>query len=120
MSDYIQRWANGVPFAEHRAIYEQHFGPIPEGFQVHHRNENTKDNNPENLKALSPGDHKKTHSKRYIRHPDGGWDKICHTCGVQKPLTEFHTANSGTTHRRDCKPCRNMIENRLTRTKGDT
>ena len=120
---YVQLWNGGDPLAEHREVYKQHHGPIPYGWQVHHLNEKPSDNDPGNLEALSPGDHKKTHSKRYIRRADGGWDKICHTCGVRKPLTEFHAHNSGTTHRRDCKPCRNRLEKeRLEKAKqkGDT
>jgi len=120
MSSYVQLWNGGDPLAEHRVIYERHRGPIPEGYHVHHRNEKTKDNDPDNLEALSPGDHKKTHSARYRRDEMGAWLKTCHTCGVEKPISEFHTQNRGTTHRRDCKSCRNKVEGkRLARRKAE-
>ena len=120
MSGYVQVWNGDDHFLEHRLIYEAYHGPIPEGFQVHHRNENTKDNDPDNLEALSPGDHKKMHSDRYIRREDGSWDKICHTCGEAKPLESFPTTNHRTTHRRDCKPCWAKIQAaRLARRKAE-
>lgn len=115
MSSYVQSQTGA-----HRVVYEQHFGSIPDGFHIHHRNEKIRDNTPDNLEALSPGDHKKTHSKMYVRRADGGWDKICHTCGATKPLEEFPLRTHGTTHRRDCKPCWGKIQGaRLARRKAE-
>lgn len=120
MTSYVQIWNGDEAFSEHRLIYEAHFGPIPEGFHVHHKNEDVRDNRIENLELLSPGDHKKIHSKRYVRRADGGWNKICHTCGETKPLKEFPTRTGGTTHRRDCKPCWGKIQGaRLARRKAE-
>lgn len=117
---YVQWWEDGVNLSEHRTIYERCHGPIPDGFHVHHRNEDTKDNDPDNLEALSPGDHKKLHSKRYIRRADGGWNKTCNSCGETKPLEAFPVRTGGTTHRRDCKPCWGKIQAaRLTRRKAE-
>lgn len=36
----------------HRAIWEAHNGPIPEGFHIHHRNEIKTDNRIENLECI--------------------------------------------------------------------
>ncbi len=120
MSGYVQVWKGNNYFdLEHRLIYEACFGAIPEGFHIHHKNENTRDNRIENLELLSPGDHKKMHSNRYRRRADG-WDKICHTCGEPKPLSEFYPANRGTTHKRDCKACHKKIQGkRLARRKAE-
>ena len=120
MSGYVQIWNGGDPLLEHRVVYEKHHGPIPEGFHVHHRDENPRNNDPGNLELLSPGDHKKIHSGRYRRRADGGWDKVCHTCGEPKPLSEFYPANRGTTHKRDCKACHKKIQGkRLARRKAE-
>ena len=110
---------NGYPVGEHgeyehRVVYERHFGPIPKGFHVHHKNEDIYDNRPENLEALSPVDHSRTHFKRYQRNDAGEWLKTCHMCGVQKPLTEFYAMGKGS-HRRDCKPCQHKIVNAYNR-----
>lgn len=54
----------------HRAIYESVRGPIPEGYQVHHKDENKTNNDPSNLVALSPSDHMKQHELRGAAAPD--------------------------------------------------
>jgi hypothetical protein len=47
--------------SDHRKIYKEHHGPIPEGYHIHHKDLNHKNNDPENLEALSPDDHAKKH-----------------------------------------------------------
>ena len=44
-----------------RKAYRKHFGPIPKGFDVHHKDRDRKNNVPENLQALSRRDHLKLH-----------------------------------------------------------
>ncbi len=51
----------------HRFVYETEVGPIPEGYHVHHKNGDTWDNRPENLAAMSAGDHTRLHNKRRPR-----------------------------------------------------
>lgn len=46
---------------KHRKIYEQHYGPIPKGYHVHHKDLNHRNNEPANLEALHPDDHAKKH-----------------------------------------------------------
>lgn len=45
----------------HRKIYEQHYGPIPEGYVVHHIDHNKLNNDPENLFAMPRSVHQKYH-----------------------------------------------------------
>lgn len=45
----------------HRLVYEKHFGSIPKGFDVHHKDENTANNAPGNLVALPHGAHLRLH-----------------------------------------------------------
>jgi hypothetical protein len=100
---------NGYPVGkgdeyEHRVVYERHFGPIPKGFHIHHKNGDVYDSRPENLEALSPVDHRRMHSRMYQRNEAGEWFKTCHTCGVQKSVSEFYAMDKKG-RRRDCKPC---------------
>ena len=46
---------------KHRKIYEENFGPIPEGYHIHHKDFNHNNNDPSNLEALHPDDHTKKH-----------------------------------------------------------
>ena len=46
----------------HRVIYERHFGPIPKGWVVHHKDEDKGNNDPSNLEAMSKPDHQRLHA----------------------------------------------------------
>lgn len=51
----------GACMTAHRWAYADTFGPIPDGFHVHHRCENPKCVNPEHLEALDPKSHVEIH-----------------------------------------------------------
>lgn len=52
----------------HRLIYEDTYGPIPKGFQIHHIDGNKENNNPTNLMILTKSHHHKLHMKG-TNHP---------------------------------------------------
>lgn len=78
--DYIrvQLWKNGnCKFKQvHRLEYEAFYGPIPEGMQVNHINENKHDNRLENLNLMTPkeninwGTGQERAHKKLINHPN--------------------------------------------------
>ena len=45
----------------HRAVWQFHNGPIPKGFQVHHKDEDTSNNDVGNLELLTPKQHVAKH-----------------------------------------------------------
>ena len=45
----------------HRKIYNQHFGPIPKGMDIHHIDGNHGNNDPNNLKAVTIREHYDIH-----------------------------------------------------------
>lgn len=47
----------------HVEIYKTHFGAVPDGFHVHHRDTNPLNNAPDNLLCLSASDHNKAHAE---------------------------------------------------------
>lgn len=51
----------------HRAIWELHRGPIPDGYHVHHEDEDPGNNQPWNLELLSPAEHVAKHEPRGFR-----------------------------------------------------
>jgi len=55
---------------QHQLIAEAVYGPKPAGFHVHHKNENHRDNRPENLEYKHSKRHWSGHSKKNYRRQD--------------------------------------------------
>lgn len=49
--------ASGKYVKEHRLVWENHFGAIPEGYVVHHKNAIKDDNRIENLEMMKANEH---------------------------------------------------------------
>jgi len=45
----------------YRKIYESFYGPVPEGYHIHHKDFDPNNNDPKNLIAVSPQEHAKIH-----------------------------------------------------------
>lgn len=94
MPDHPAAKADGYVF-EHRLVWWDAHGPIPEGWQVHHINGVKDDNRLENLRAMSNEDHQALHAAQdcaphcpqghpydeanTYRHPATGW-RMCRAC----------------------------------------
>jgi hypothetical protein len=65
------RDARTVNLYEHVMVWESYFGPVPNGYQVHHEDENRTNNAIDNLRCLLRLDHKVLHS----------WKQPCVACG---------------------------------------
>ena len=74
---------------EHVIVWESHFGPVPVGMELHHRNGNKLDNRIENLMLVSRLEHKRFHSE-CIKVGDR-WLKRCRRCLWYRPIdTDFY------------------------------
>lgn len=93
MPRYRKLKIDGKTVQAHRVIYEQHHGPIPEGWHIHHIDEDPLNNDPSNLQALSPRDHSRLHNDRHPRV------KQCEACG-----RDFEPAPTKRKRAKSCSP----------------
>lgn len=89
---------------EHRIIWEGINGPVPEGYELHHINEDPRDNRIENLQLLTRNEHMKVHGMSVVEYGT----KVCRACSIQKSVAEFKM-HKGYPYFR-CKKCDNLIE----------
>lgn len=62
---WMLRWNDGGHYRyqfEHRRVWEERFGPVPAGHDIHHVNGDRADNRVENLRCLSRRDHAAEHA----------------------------------------------------------
>lgn len=65
----------------HRLVYEEHYGSIPDGFCIHHLDNDKTNCNPENLMLLSKSNHHKLHFNM-VNNPRWGNGRIDKAGGV--------------------------------------
>lgn len=69
----------------HHIVWEEAYGPIPDGCQIHHIDNDKQNNDLENLIVLSASEHQRTHSP-YWGLLNGKWVRICADCReIDKP-----------------------------------
>uniref|UniRef100_UPI003986D1D8 HNH endonuclease signature motif containing protein n=1 Tax=Mycobacteroides chelonae TaxID=1774 RepID=UPI003986D1D8 len=91
---------------EHIEVWEQHHGrALPDGYQVHHIDENKLNNSPENLLAVTPTEHKRIHSGCELRN--GEWFKPCSLCRRFKRIDtdNWYISQRGWPLYGRCRPC---------------
>ena len=60
---YVKIKLNGKDVFEHKIIWIKHYGEIPKGFVIHHKDIDRKNNNIRNLIMLRKKEHDKLHWK---------------------------------------------------------
>lgn len=77
----------------HRVIYKEHYGPIPDGWHVHHKDDNPLNNDPGNLEALPRSRHARHH---LLQRPEDYWDRQKQHLATIRPLaSDWHKSESG-------------------------
>lgn len=109
---YLRGHHDGRLRLQHDVVWEQHFGPIGPGLQIHHINGDKLDNRIENLQAVDSVTHKRLHSG--CKLINGEWWKRCSVCRVYRKLDEpnWYFSREGWPLYGRCRPChiRKVVE----------
>lgn len=92
---------------EHRWMWEQAYGPIHDGYEIHHKNHDQADNRLDNFEIVTAAWHDDYHQRLRENHrtePDGTVTRRCGRCSEYKPLAAFTIRRAGT-YQGYCKPC---------------
>jgi len=86
---------------EHVIIWETNFGRIPNGYQIHHKDRDKLNNDPNNLELVTPPYHKRIHAGCELRKD--GWWKKCSMCKEWKHINDYYKRKDGVSGW--CKKC---------------
>ncbi len=78
---------------EHDVVWEKHFGNIPKGMQIHHKDGDKTNNDISNLELVDALTHKRKHSD--CVEIDGVQYKRCGKCKELHPISEYYKRKSG-------------------------
>lgn len=57
----------------HVLVWTENNGPIPKGYDIHHKNGNRFDNDIANLELVPHAEHSRIHAKKQERDKNGRW-----------------------------------------------
>jgi hypothetical protein len=85
-------WRDRGVGALHVEVYRHEVGDIPDGWHVHHKDEDTLNNAASNLEALPAGEHSALHVAK-----DGGWGAfdVAHMDRMRELAKEWHASDAG-------------------------
>jgi hypothetical protein len=100
----FQKDEEGKLRLQHCLVWEKHYGKIPIGMQIHHKDLDKTNNHIDNLQLVTPLEHKRLHSG--FKLFDNEWKKHCSVCSEYKPPTKEHWYFSrGWINGKLCKKC---------------
>jgi hypothetical protein len=97
----------------HRYAYEKAHGPIPDGYDVHHVDEDKANNDPSNLEALPSGDHASLHGQKNASNLEWlEWSRRNLAERARPKASEWHRSEAGREWHRQLafETARNMKE----------
>lgn len=79
----------------HRWVWKNHYGEIPKGYHIHHKDGNKSNNSIDNLGMLSASQHTSMHGQEVINDPVK-LKRLKENCDEIRPLTkEWHASKEG-------------------------
>lgn len=83
-----------TPHGMHRYVWEFYNGPIPEGYEIHHKDGNKANNDISNLACLEQGEHKRLHG-RMLTEEDREWRRKNLQENARPKASEWHGSPEG-------------------------
>ena len=105
---YVRRWyENGrrVGITNAKWVWEMEHGEVPKGYEIHHIDRDTTNDELSNLECLTVKEHGERHRKYQHKFIDDIEYKYCETCESWKTLDNF-TKSKSYLHTK-CKSCKN-------------
>jgi len=85
----------GTPRYLHRTVYEDCFGPIPDGHDVHHKDGNPLNNKIDNLELIPEFDHGSEHAKKRYLDPAKKAKNEEHLANIRPEAAKWHGSEEG-------------------------
>lgn len=104
---YYRCYHEGKLKRYHRVVWEEHHGPIPEGFDIHHKDMDKANNDISNLELISHKEHSLYHAG-WKKKDDGQFYRPCKTCKEVKPRNNLNwiiRKDTGWIHSSSCRVC---------------
>lgn len=79
----------------HRAIWEYTNGKIPDGYEIHHIDENTINNDINNLECIEYSVHQSEHSKKWFEDPINKAQSDKHLAEIRPLTKKWHASEEG-------------------------
>lgn len=77
--------------ALHQEVWKFYYGPIPRGYDIHHKDHNAAHNAIDNLECLPRGAHRQYHHERYVATPE----RLAHLEAIRPLTVAWHQSEEG-------------------------
>lgn len=84
---------NGVD-SLHREIWKDHHGPIPDGYDIHHRDDDPLNNQIDNLAAITREEHRAIHAEALHERVTSA-AHLAHLAAIRDKAAEWHRSEEG-------------------------
>jgi len=78
----------------HQDVWESHYGAIPEGHHIHHKDHNSQNNDPENLACIPASEHWDEHLEQRREHGSSSGN-LEHLAQCREKAAEWHRSDEG-------------------------